>query len=129
MAKKSVAGTPADPTVQFTPVVIAGQTYQLAYKFNALAEAERLTGCNLLQGMGGLILGGMTALQFRAMLYAGLQKAYPETTLEQAGDLIEAAMKDGTVNDIKEALLTSYGVSFEKTDPPKADPAAENTGA
>jgi hypothetical protein len=129
MAKRTVEGTAAMPAVKFTPVKIGGETYDLAFKLNALAEAEKIIGLNLLEGIGAIIAGGMNASQFRALLYAGLQKAHSEITLEGAGDLLDVAMIEGTAGDIREALLTSYGVSFTKTVPPEADPPAENRGS
>lgn len=128
------------PAVNFVPVVIGGKSYDLAFKFNAISEAEKLTGLNLLGGMKAAIVGDMSASQFRALLYAALQKAHgptrddkgkliPGITLEEAGNLLEIAMAEGAAGGIHEALLTSYGVSFEKTVPPEADPQAENSGA
>ena len=130
MARTNDRDRTADmPAVRFTPLKLSGSAYQLAFKFNALCEAEKLTGENLLQGLGRLINGGMTAAQYRAVLYASLRMAHPKLTLEDAGDLIESAFADGTISDIREALLTTHYVSFEKTVPPVADPPAENSGA
>lgn len=112
------------PGVKFVPVTIGGQVYELAYNFNGLAEAEKITGANLLQGMGMVINGGISASELRGVLFAALRKAQPELTLQDAGNLIEVAIDEGGIGDIREALLTAYRVSFEKTDPPKAGPAA-----
>jgi hypothetical protein len=134
MAKQTVEKTAAMPAVKFVPVTIGGQSYALAFKLNAIAEAERITGLDLLGGVNALIKGGMSFSQFRALLYAGLQKAHgpgskgPKdagVTLERAGDLLEIAIEEGTAEDVREALMTSYGVSFERTIPPAADPPAE----
>lgn len=121
---RSVAGTPADPTLQFVPITIKGKTFDLCYDFNAVAEAEKLCGANLLQGIGGVILHTMTAAQFRGLFYAALIKAQPKMTIEAAGALMDME----TMPEIREKLLEAYGVSMpEKTpDPPAADAPAES---
>lgn len=122
---KSVAGTPADPLVEFAPLEIDGQTYHLAYDFNAIAEAEKIADCNLLQGIAAVLLNGMTAAQLRGLLYAALLKAQPKTTLSQAGALVRI----DTMPDIREALLRAYNASLPEakkmiSDPPEGAAAA-----
>jgi hypothetical protein len=121
MAKRSVAGTAADPTVEYVPIELSGSTWKLAYDFNAIAEAESITGCNLLQGVGGVLLHTMTATQFRGLFYAALRRAHPEITIHQAGLL----MTIENMADIREALLKAYGVSMpeRQADPPQAEGA------
>src|SRR4051812_13615933 len=64
MSKKTnVAGTPADPTVRYTPLTLGPKTYQLAYDFDALARAEEMTGLSLLVGVNWSHIG---AKQIRA---------------------------------------------------------------
>jgi len=114
------------PAVQFTPVEIGGRTYQLSYTFNGLAEAEAITGCNLLQGMAAVVNGGISATQLRGVLYAALQKSLPEITLEEAGALAETVFIEGSFPTLHLALLKAYRVSTEN--PSKAEPQAENSG-
>ena len=59
------------------PLEIDGQTYQLVYDFNAIAEAERLCGANLLYGITAVFLNALTASQLRGLLYAALQSVQP----------------------------------------------------
>jgi hypothetical protein len=128
MSKRSVSGTPADPTIEFASIQLRGKEWRLCFDFNAIAAAEQLTGCNLLQGIGGALVHTMTVVQFRALFYAALIKAHPDITLEAAGALITIA----NMGDIRDALLKSYGVSMpekkpDNEDPPAADPAAEKS--
>jgi len=128
MAKRAHEAPAAMPPTQFTQVKIGGETYRLAYSFNGLAEAEAITGCNLLQGMREVIVGGLTAANFRGILYAALRKAQPGITLAGAGDLLETAFRDGETLEVQKALLATYGISFEQTDPSVAAPQAEHSG-
>ena len=82
---KSVAGTPADPTVHWTTVQLNGTSYKLAFDFNAVAEAEEMTGQSLLIGVKWDKLSLRT---LSAMAWASMRKAHPETTLEQVRKMI-----------------------------------------
>jgi len=127
MAKQhTVAGTIDDPTIQFAPLTLDGKTYQLAYSFNAIAEAERVAGCNLLQGLEAL--GSLSALQLRGLLYAALKLASPKVTIEQAGSLIRL----DTLSKVTAALAEAYQLSLpekKNQDPPEAAAAAESSSA
>src|ERR1700727_1226726 len=93
MAKKSVAGTVGDPTIVFTPLVIDDHKYQLAFSFNAIAEAESKAGCNLLRGIKDY--NDLSVTQLRGLLYAALTVSLPDITLEEAGNLLRL----DTMND------------------------------
>lgn len=75
----------ADPTMEFVTLKLKGHSYKLIYSFNALAEAESLTGLNMFQGLD---LNAITAQQLRAMLWAALSVAHPQMTIEDAGNLL-----------------------------------------
>jgi hypothetical protein len=124
MSKRNVAGTVADPTIEFVPITIKGREYSLCWDFSAICEAEKLTGCNLLQGIAGVMLHTMTAAQFRGLLYAAMLKAQPNTTLLDAGSLLSIE----SMSDIREALLKAYGVSMPEKpkDPPEPGAPGEN---
>src|SRR5437899_62731 len=103
MAKKnSVAGTPADPTVKYARIEIDGQAWSLTFDFNAIALAEAHTNVNLFKALGNL--GDLSASQFRGLVYAGLLKAHPELTAEQAGSLIRI----DTMAPLQESLAEAY---------------------
>jgi hypothetical protein len=105
MAKRTtVAGTPADPIAEYTPLVIDDQAWNLRYSYNAIAEAEKATGENLLLGMATTIINGMNASQLRSLLWASLKPAHPKLTLEQTGDLIRL----DTMKDVQTAIKESY---------------------
>ena len=127
MPKRSVAGTAADPLIQFSTLEINGETYRLAYSFNAIALAESVAGCNLLEGLRNL--SNLSASQLRGLFYAALSVANPKITLEEAGALIAV---DGTVQ-ITDAVVEAYILSMPKKkepDPPAAvapdQPAAQS---
>ena len=123
MAKKSVAGTVADPAVRFATLKIGEKEYKLAFDFNAIAEAERVCGVNLLAG--GLTFNPPpSANQFRGLFYAALSVADPEVTVEAAGRLITFQ----SLGPITRALMDAYGVSMPEpaSNPTKATPAAES---
>lgn len=121
MPKKNIAGTAADPTVRFTPLTLNGQTYQLAYDFEAIAQAEELTGLSLLVGVNWSQIG---VRQIRAMLYASLLKAQPKITLDDLTPLLTVR----NIAPIERALAAAWVESTpdpEKKDEPGAEPANE----
>lgn len=77
---ETVAGTPADPTVRYTPLELDGKTYHLCFDFDAVAKAEQMTGMELLFGVDW---SKITAPRLRAMLTACALKAHPEITPAQ----------------------------------------------
>lgn len=123
MAKRTVAGTANDPTIQFANLEMDGETYPLAYSFNAIAEAERLAGCNLLAGLENLM--DLTALQLRGLLYAAMSVANPKVTIAQAGALIRI----DTIPTITNAMADAYRLSMpgKKVDPTAAGAQAESS--
>lgn len=121
MAKrKNVSGTAADPVVQFSKLEIDGETYRLAYSFNAIAIAENLAGCNLLSGLENLT--DLTALQLRGLLYAALIVADPTATIGLAASLVRL----DTIGIVTGALAEAYVLSMpaKKQDPLQADAPA-----
>jgi len=119
--KRSVVGTAADPTLQFADLEIDGVKYKLAYSFQAIAEAEGLAGCNLLDGLKNLM--DLSARQLRGLFFAALSIAHPKITIEGATGLI----KIDNIVPITRALAEAYNLSIpdKKTDPPEADPPAD----
>ena len=113
----NVAGTAADPLIQFAELELDGQDYRLAYSFNSIAEAEKVAGCNLLSGLWDL--SNLTALQLRGLFYGALRIAHPDMTIATAGDLIRI----DTTAAILEALGRAYGLSMppkKPANPPEA---------
>jgi hypothetical protein len=122
MAKKNVAGTAADPVIKFATLTLDGREYRLAYSFNAIAEAERAAGCNLLAGLENL--SDLTALQLRGLLYGALMVSNPDITIEQAGAMIRL----DTLDPVTAALAEAYGLSMPE-DKKIPTPAAPSQGA
>ena len=126
MAKRNaVAGTASDPVVEFAKVEIDGETYRLAYDFNAIAEAEKLADANLLHGIAGLLGKGANAAQIRGLLYAALRKAHPKLTLAQAGALIRI----DTIPDIYDAIEAAYRLSLPEAKKHLLGPLPGGVGA
>lgn len=118
MAKKSVAGTPADPTVKFAKMALDGREWLFSFDFNAIAIAEAHTATNLFRALSHL--GDLSAAQFRGLLYAALLKAHPELTVEQAGSLIRI----DTMGPLQETLAEAYILSLpeqKKENPPQPE--------
>lgn len=120
MARKSVAGTGSDPVIEFAALEIDGEQYKLAWDFNAIAEAEKITGANLMHGIAVVMLNGMNAQQFRGLFYAALKLAHPKTTLESAGKLIRI----DTMPDIRNALISAWNASLPEAKKIAEDPTA-----
>lgn len=114
--KKTVAGTAADPTINFTEVEIDGNTYHLAFDFNSIATAEAATGLNLLQTFA---IGRLSASELRAVFYACAMKAHPELTLEDVGSLMRPT---NLAKIIKFTVAAWTGSMPQEQDP---DPNAE----
>jgi hypothetical protein len=109
MPKKSVAGSHADPTIQFSTLTIDDQKFSLCFSFNAIALGEHAAGCNLLNGLLNL-QSGMSALELRGLLYAAMTVAKPDTTIEDAGKLIRL----DTIGPVTMALAEAYSLSLPK---------------
>jgi hypothetical protein len=120
MAKRSVAGSAADPTIEFATLSIDDVEYKLAYSFNAIAEAESVTGCNLLRGLESLT--DLSATQLRGLLYAAMTVAHPEFTIEQVGHLIRL----DTIGPVTTALAEAYSLSMPKKKAENAEVETEN---
>ena len=103
MANKTnkVAGKPGlDPTLPDVELVFNGETYHLAYDFNAIVQAEKVTGVNLLTS----VVGEITAQSLRGLLWASLLKDRPEITIDEAGALI----KPTNIATIRQAIVTCW---------------------
>jgi hypothetical protein len=110
MSKRSVAGTVAEPTVQFEELEIEGEIYNLVYDFDAIAKAEKLVGCNLLAGMAGIIIeeGYYSASQVLGLFYASLQRAHPKMTMRDVAVLCRI----DRIPDIVDAIRGAYNKSM-----------------
>lgn len=99
----------ADPLTpsQYAALEIDGQSYKLAYDFNAIAEAEEAAGCNLLHGISATLLNTMTAAQLRGLLYASLRRAQPNMTIAGAGSMIRLDTMPTIIEKISEAFALS----------------------
>jgi hypothetical protein len=117
-SKKNVAGTVKDPTITFSTLTVDEKDYQLAFSFNSISEAESVTKCNMLSGLVELNNLGkadiMGATMLRGLLYASMLVAYPDVTLEQAGNLIRIDTIRRIIDALTEAVVNSMPEGTEK---------------
>ena len=119
-SKKTVAGTAADPTIRYAKLKIEGETYSLAFDFNALATAESMTGLNLMQALRSL--DDLSVSQLRALLYAALLKAQ-RITVQEAGEILNLRNIPAVTRAIGEALKNSLPEESENPQEPELVPA------
>lgn len=118
MAKvREIAGTAADPLVEFVDLFIDGKTYRLAYDFFAIAKAEQAVNalrapgeekCNLLHGIAAIMAKGVDARQQLGLFYGALLPGQPKMTLEQTARLIRI----DTLPGIYDAMGAAYSASM-----------------
>jgi len=123
MVKRKTAGTVNDPTIRFAVLKIDEKDYSVCYDFGAIAEAEKATGANLLQGLAALLLDSATANQYLGLFFAGLRKAQPELTLDEAARLVRI----DTMPDIRFALVQAYNLSMPEKKRMKIDLVEEGS--
>lgn len=101
MSTNTVAGKPgSDPTLPDVSIILGGNEYFLAYDFNAIVQAEKVTGCNLLAS----VVGEITAQSLRGLLWASLLKGSPNISIEDVGLLIRPT----NVATIRKAIDTCW---------------------
>ncbi|HXI88453.1 MAG TPA: hypothetical protein VNH18_14675 [Bryobacteraceae bacterium] len=89
------------------------QIYKLTYDFNAICDAEAVTGCNLLQAQ--IRLKNLSATEVRGLLYACLKPAYPAVLLSEAGDLLSRDLET-----VSGALAEALGIVKSENIPDEA---------
>lgn len=93
-----------NPTLPKVSVIVGGTEYSLCFSFNALATAESLTGLNLLRSLD---FQNISAVTFRALLFASLLDGQPELTLQDAGSLITAKNAPELMSAVVKAWVDS----------------------
>ncbi|WP_118138789.1 GTA-gp10 family protein, partial [Oceanicella sp. SM1341] len=71
-----------------TELTVGGRTLRLVMDFNALCEFEEATGRNAVTSAGAFEAGTLTMRELRAFMWAALRRYHPETSLQDAGDLL-----------------------------------------
>jgi hypothetical protein len=113
---------------------VNGETYELAYEFNALVDAEDVTGCNLLAAIEGLSGGGVTAKQLRGLLYAMIcpYRGFPKEPSDQVkamglliridtlGDII-AAIGEACALAVSREFAEKYRASIMASPAPETE--------
>jgi hypothetical protein len=117
MAKKTVAGTPADPTIDFATLeLVDGTKLKLAFDFDSIARVEEETGLSL---MVGITWTQLTVRQLRALLYASALIAQPDATLASMTKHINVRNQQRICEALVNAWLKSTPEPGEDADPPQ----------
>ena len=82
---------------------VGDQTYTLFYGTNSICELEDKLGQNLAEIVAGL--GQLKVM--RAVLWAGLLRHH-NMSLEEAGDVMDAAGVPATVEAVNKAIFTAF---------------------
>lgn len=108
------------PEVEPVLLKIGDTELLLRYDFNQIAEAESVTGCNLLLALESL--SKLNANQLRGLLYAAVVSE-PRITLKEAGNLCRL----DTISVVTMALSEAYMRTIRPTS--NAAPTAVTNGA
>lgn len=73
---------------------IADEMYDLEYTVNAICDLEELSGKSL-----GEVLSSGQYSSVRSLLWCGLITKQPQTTVEKAGEILQAYLQTKTTND------------------------------
>lgn len=119
MKNKTVAGTPADPTLDFVSLtLIDGTKFKLAFDFDSVARVEDETGLSLMVGINWTQL---TMRQLRALFYSSALLAQPDITLDGITKYIHIRNQKLICEAIAEAWLKSIPEAKpgDDADPPQ----------
>lgn len=101
------------PSAKTATLAIDSETYRLALDFNALADAEPVTECNLLGAIRAMGTGGgVSARQLRGLLYAFLRPLQPAITFAESSSIIRL----DTMGRILTAIGNAITLSLAATD-------------
>lgn len=96
----------------------------LVISFNALCKAEEVTGQSFL--VGEPAFSSMRVM--RALVWSGLLHEDPTLTLDQVGDMIEAAGADVILSQIMAAYMAAMPEPDEEGDGEPSDPPSPQPG-
>ncbi|MDD8024756.1 MAG: hypothetical protein PHX82_16825 [Paracoccaceae bacterium] len=102
---------------------VQGKTCTLAYTMNAQVAFEEKTGVEfsaISEFFDQAQKGKISASRLREIFWAGLLDGAPDTTLREAGDLIDALGLEATFEKIGQAVVRAY---------PSAAPAGNDVAA
>ncbi|HEV2324562.1 MAG TPA: hypothetical protein VGS10_11485 [Terracidiphilus sp.] len=92
------------PTSPITYLTVDGTTYSLAFDFEAVAQAEELTGRSILTGLTSQTVSAPSINFVRAMLFACLLKHQAKMTYDEA----KALVKRDNLSTIWQAVVDCY---------------------
>jgi hypothetical protein len=102
----TVANVPGlDPTLPDVILRLGGVDRHLAFDFNAIVQAEKATGINLLKAM----FSDITAEHLRGLLWASLLRGNPDITLDEVGSMLNF----GNLAEVHAAIVAAWMASVK----------------
>lgn len=102
----------ANPTAPATSITIKGIKYPLVFDFQAVADAEEITGRSLIMGLRQKDFEAPSIKIVQAMLYACLKKTNPTISFELAKTFV--TMK--TIGKIWSAVTEAWAAAMTEAD-------------
>ena len=96
-----------NPVKKEREITLGGHTYHLTFDFEAIAEAEEITGKPLLTGLGDINVQRPKINDVRALFFASAKANDPSLTYEAVKPLINAK----NILDVWLAVLQSWDQS------------------
>jgi hypothetical protein len=102
-----------------------GKTFKIAFSINAMCELEDLLNRSIVEVMTELEgarenFARLRIKTVRAIVWASLRDHHPESTMEDAGDIVTAAGVPAVMAKIAEAIILAF--------PPQSAGSAEGKG-
>jgi hypothetical protein len=118
------------------PIEAGGKAYKLIYTTNSLCALEEKSGLSINELTAGMGEGkGLTATRVRLLVWGALTEHHPETTLRQAGSIIDEVGFANVAALISRVLVHSFpapveaGEGGERPLAPKATVPSGRAGA
>ena len=100
----------ANPERSEVAVTIDGTDYLLKFSTNAIIALETETGERAIPFMKRFAAQDVGMADVRVIVWAGLLDHQPETTLEDAGAVLDAARRDGV--SLVEPVMEAFGLAL-----------------
>lgn len=102
---------------------VDGKSYKLVYTANSLCDLEDQLNISVVD-IGSLLGSGIRMKTIRAFMWAGLLEHHPETTIKQAGNIVQAL----TVAKAIDLVGKSIQLSFTEPEDRPQKPASQKDG-
>jgi hypothetical protein len=102
----------SNPTAPTTPLALKGTEYKLLFDFQAVADAEEITGRSLITGLRQKDFEAPGIKLVQALLYACLKVHHPLMTYELAKTLVTLK----TIGKIWSAVTDAWAAAMNEPD-------------